>query len=394
LRDPRYKFIPARTSSKSFFFRLCTVTLISFVGCQHLQGCLTSRPQAHIDKEHVIAEEAKLLSEAYLFVLDKYITPIEADQLVVNALLGMQRFLGEERLSLTREARGVTVLSAGETIKLNEVSNKTQGMKELGRLFSFLAVSNPQYSESTLAHAAIERMVRVDDWSDFMPLEDYKEAQRETQGKSLGTGAEVSIRKEGTRVEVVSLVPQSPADRAGILPRDQVIMINGQATKDLSRDKIYGLLRGKKDAKISLIISRKGFSEPLVFTITPEIVIWKNIRHNLMSGQYAYINIARFGSRTAADFDQAIQEMNKVARGEIKGIILDLRDSPGGRLDEVIEIASRFVKSGLIISIEGRQQIQKLKGKDESPVLDYPTVVLVNADTRAGAEIVAGVLQD
>ena len=373
---------------------LCIIGLISFGGCKHFGENLDASPQALTDKRYAVAEEAKTVSEAYAFILDNHIIPLEADQVIVNALVGMQSFIGKERLSFIREGRGFAIFSSGETIKVKRVTNKRQGAREIRRIYSFVALTNPQNHEQGFAYAAIKKMVSMDDGSGFMPREGYKQAQRETQGLSLGIGLRVRIRKEGERVRVVAPVEQSPAYRAGILPGDQVIIIDGQATKELSRDEIYGLLRGQKDSDVTLTILRKGFSKPLIFKMTPEVIIWKNIRYRLLDGHYAYINIARFGTRAAADFDEAIKEMERAAKGEIKGIILDLRDSPGGIFDGVLEIASRFVKSGLIVSVEGKQQIWKMNRRNRSPVLNYSTVVLVNGDTSAGAEIVAGVLQD
>jgi carboxyl-terminal processing protease len=380
---------------RKLFFALYIVALFSFGGCQHFQENLDASPRAVKDTKRAVAKEARTVSEAYGFILDNYINPLEADQLIVNALLGMQGFIGKNRLSFKRDGMGFTIFSSGETIQVKRISDKRQGAKEIGRIYSFVTVTNPQYNGLSLSYAALKEMVRMDDSSDFMPPEDFKQAQRETQGQSVGIGLDVRIRKEGERVRVVAPVEQSPACRAGILPGDQVLMIDGKATKEMSRDEIYGLLRGQKDNEVTLTILRKGVSEPLVFRMTPEVIIWRNIRSKLLDGGYAYINIARFGTKTAIDFDQAIKEMmNEEDKGTLKGLILDLRDNPGGILSEVLEIANRFVKSGIIVSIEGRQKTTKFNSGNKGAVLEYPTVVLVNGDTSAGAEIVTGVLQD
>ena len=348
-------------------------------------------PQAAHEESY---REAQIVEAAYSLILDRYVIPVDSDGLISSALQGMQGFVGQDMVSFTREPNGFIVSSHGQSIKVENVSEKGKGAKEMARIYSFVARTNPQYDRQALAYAAIKKMVRMDEHSDLVLAKDYTEAQKVTQGKAV-VEVGLDLEKKNGRIQVLGRVDQSPAFRAGIVPGDEVTMINGKLATDLTVQEAYALLRGQNETEITLTIRREAFSEPMTFKMTPQVVVRRNLQHELVAGHYAYIHISQFGEKTVADFDRAIREAEEASAKGIKGIVLDLRNSPGGLLVQALRITDIFVKSGLLISLEGRQGMgAKYFARSENKKFSLPVVVLVNGFTYAGSEIVAGVLQD
>ena len=174
-------------------------------------------------------------------------------------------------------------------------------------------------------------MIRLDEHSDFLPAKDYKQAQMETQGKpvlELGLGFE---RKKG-RIKVLECVEQSPAFKVGIIPGDEVLAVNGKPTAKLTVQEIYSLLHSYGDDKVALTIKREPLSNLLVVSVTPDVVTRQNVQHGLLDGHYAYFRILRFGENTVTDFDKALRQEENASNKTIEGIVVDLRNNPGGLL--------------------------------------------------------------
>ena len=241
-------------------------------------------------------------------------------------------------------------------------------------------------------YGAIKGMVRtLDPHSFFMSPEEYKELMVETKGKFSGVGIEITIRNHV--LTVVSPIEGTPAFKAGIKAGDQIIMIGGKSSKELSIMDAVKLIRGPKGSKIKLTIRRKEIEKPIDFTITRDVIPIKSVRSFSLPFDIGYIRISNFQSNTSKELSKALEDMEN--KKGVKGLILDLRNNPGGLLSQAVKVADKFLDSGLIVSIKGRdkKEEESVAHKNGKP-RKYPMIVLVNEGSASASEIVAGALQD
>jgi len=252
------------------------------------------------------------------------------------------------------------------------------------------------YVESTdpkgLVYGAIKGMVKtLDPHSFFMSPEEYKELMIETKGSFSGVGIEITVRDHV--LTVVSPIEGTPAFRAGIKAGDQIIMIGGKSTKDFSIMEAVRLIRGPKGSKIRLTIRREGLEKPIDFLITRDVIPIKSVRSFFLPFDIGYIRISNFQANTGQELSKALKEME--GKKKLKGLVLDLRNNPGGLLSQAVEAADEFLDSGLIVSIKSRDNKEEktIAHKNNTP-RKYPLIVLVNEGSASASEIVAGALQD
>jgi len=155
-------------------------------------------------------------------------------------------------------------------------------------------------------------------------------------------------------------------------------------------------LRGPRGTKVTITIMREGFTKPKEFTLVRDVIPVRSVRHELFEKNYGYIRLSQFQEKTDSEFDKALKALEEESKGTLKGLVLDLRNNPGGLLDQAVKISDRFIESGLIVSIDGRREEvkQKFPAHSEGTIARYPLVVLVNGGSASGAEIVAGAIQD
>lgn len=245
----------------------------------------------------------------------------------------------------------------------------------------------------TLIYGAIKGMLEsLDPHSTFLTPEMFKEMQTETKGSFEGIGIEITI-KDGI-LTVVAPIEDTPAFKAGIKAGDQIIRIGEEHTKNMSLHDAVKRLRGPKGTEVKIWIMRKGWSEPREFTIVRDVIKTKSIKWKMIEPGYGYIRITQFQERTDEDLKNALMQLNK--NGTLKGLILDMRNNPGGLLDQAVRVADVFLEDGLIVSIKGRAEGQKkdFYAKKDGMEPHYPIVVLVNNGSASASEIVAGALQD
>jgi len=250
----------------------------------------------------------------------------------------------------------------------------------------------PQDSQ-TLIYGAIKGMVQsLDPHSSFMTKEEYDELMTETKGSFSGIGIEITIRDR--ILTVVSPIEGTPAYEAGIKAGDKIIMVEGQSTQDMTLIEAVKKIRGPEGTKIHLTIAREGADKPLEFSITRGMIPLKSVRHYSLEPGIGYIRVSNFQSNTAEDLSSALDELEK--DGALKGLVIDLRNNPGGLLTQAIDVSELFLDSGVIVSTKGREtahNIQASAHKDDKE-RNYPIIVLVNGGSASAAEIVAGALQD
>jgi carboxyl-terminal processing protease len=249
--------------------------------------------------------------------------------------------------------------------------------------------------DRTLIYGAIKGMLStLDPHSSFMPPEVYREMQMETKGKFEGLG--IVIEKKKGLLTVVSPIEDTPAFKAGIQPGDHIIKIDGEPTKNISLNEAAMKMRGPKGTNVTITITREGLAKPKDITIVRDIIPLRSVRHEVLEKEIGYVRISQFNEETASDFEKAIQKLNVLSKTPLKGLIVDLRNNPGGLLDQAVKVADKFITSGVIVSIAGRNKEQKMKftAHRNGTLEDYPLVVLVNRGSASGSEILAGALQD
>jgi len=281
--------------------------------------------------------------------------------------------------------------------KVSALSNNVY--EDLKIFTDVLGLLQKEYVEETnskdLVYGAVKGMLEtLDPHSAFMPPSVYKEMQEETKGRFEGLGIEITV-KEGV-LTVVSPIEDTPAFRAGIQAGDQIQKIDGELTKNLTLMDSVKRLRGPRGTKVTITIMREGFSKPREFTLTRDVIPVRSVRYELMEKQYGYIRLSQFQEKTEGELDKAIKALENESKGAIKGLILDLRNNPGGLLDQAVKVSDRFIESGLIVSMEGRREDQKMKfyAHPQGTIARYPLVVLVNGGSASASEIVAGAIQD
>jgi carboxyl-terminal processing protease len=263
-----------------------------------------------------------------------------------------------------------------------------------------LAIVKKSYVEDVdtkkLIYGAINGMLAsLDPHSSFMTPETYKEMKIETKGAFGGVGIEISI-KDGM-LTVISPIEDTPAFKAGIKAGDQIFKIDDKFTKDLSIMEAVKRMRGAKGTKVTLTIMREGFERPKDFPLIRDVIQVKSVKFKTLDEGYGYIRIAQFQEKTADDLEKALASITEANKGKLSGLVLDLRNDPGGLLDQAVRVSEYFLDEGkLIVYTEGREKDAQMRFSsrkgDKQP--NYPIVVLINSGSASAAEIVAGALQD
>lgn len=247
-----------------------------------------------------------------------------------------------------------------------------------------------------LMQGAINGMIKsLDPHSSFMTPEMYKELEVETRGSFTGIGTEITIKKDV--LTVVSPIEDTPAYNAGVKAGDQIIRIDGKSTKDITIQEAVTKLRGPRDTKVTITIVREGLDKPRDIEIVRSTIQVQSVKSKVYDGNIGYIRISSFQERTAEDLKKALQEIEaKATPKPLSGIVLDMRNNPGGLLNQSVEVSNAFLKSGLIVSTRGRSKgmESRAEAKNEGNEPTCPMVVLVNEGTASAAEIVSGALQD
>ncbi|MCU7834127.1 MAG: S41 family peptidase [gamma proteobacterium symbiont of Taylorina sp.] len=248
--------------------------------------------------------------------------------------------------------------------------------------------------DKTILKNAIKGMLSgLDPHSSYLDESGYKHLKEGTTGEFGGLGIEVGM--EDGLIKVISPIDDTPAQRAGIQPGDIIFRIDDKPVKEMDLDESVKLMRGKPGSEIKLSILRENLDKPLIITLIRAVIKVKSVKFRLLEKSYAYIRISSFQSRTSEQLKKAIKSLNKDS-GTLKGLILDLRNNPGGVLNGSVAVADIFLNDGLIVYTKGRIKDSNLKfSATHGDMLNgAPIVILVNAGSASASEIVAGALQD
>lgn len=250
--------------------------------------------------------------------------------------------------------------------------------------------------DKEVVYAAIKGILEsLDPHSSFLTPDMYKDMQSETKGEFGGIGIEITI-KDGFPT-VIAPIEDTPAYKVGIKSGDHIIKIDGKPARNMGLMDVVKLIRGAKGKPVILTIMRDGFTAPKDFKVVRDVIVVKSVKYKILEDDYGYIRIAQFQEKTTKDLDNAMKELEKANKDKpLKGVVLDLRNNPGGLLEQAVEVSDKFLADGLIVYIEGKK-------KDDNKVKFYankkndymgPLVVLVNDGSASASEIVSGALQD
>ncbi len=295
----------------------------------------------------------------------------------------------------------ITLLLIGISLPYTTLKAETDEMYEKLKVFSdVLTIIQKNYVEDSnaedLIYGAINGMLRtLDPHSSFMRPDFYKELQVETKGSFGGLGIEITMKKG--ILTIVSPIEDTPAFRIGLEAGDKIVKIEDETTENMTLLDAVKRMRGPAGTDVTISIIREGFLEPQDFTITREVIHIKSVKYkSLEEGTIGYIRLSQFQEDSGREFSKALVTLEGGEK-PLEGLVLDLRNNPGGLLDQAVKISDEFLEEGLIVYTQGKLEGQQMKftaqPNQEDPH-DYPIIVLVNGGSASGSEIVAGALQD
>ena len=256
-------------------------------------------------------------------------------------------------------------------------------------------------TQKDLINGALKGMLQgLDPHSTFMSPEEYKEMQETTSGEFFGVGIEISM--ENNQVIVVTPIEDTPAFRAGIKAGDMIMSIDGQSTQELSLQEVVSRIRGPKGSEVELTIVHADDKTPQTVRIVRDSIPLISVKSRPLEDGFYWVRLTRFSERTTDALKKALKSAEKESRavGGLKGIVLDLRNNPGGLLEQAVSVADVFLRKGTIVSIKGRpagnrpSSDREYQAKEQPDDIDVPLVVLINAGSASASEIVAGALRD
>jgi len=260
-----------------------------------------------------------------------------------------------------------------------------------------LSILQENYVEEIDTQKAIDGAIQgllltLDPHSSYLKPEELKDLQEETSGSFSGIGIEITI-KDGI-LTVVSPIEGTPADEAGIKANDLIVEIDGQKTKDMTSDEAIKRLRGSRGSKVKITIQREGENQLRPMALVRDVIPIHSVKASFLTPGFAYFRITNFQSHTTRDFKKELISLQK--KQNIRGLILDLRNNPGGLLNQAVSISDIFLQKGIIVSTKGRTEDQNMVFQAHNTADDagMPIVVLINEGSASASEIVAGAIQD
>lgn len=314
------------------------------------------------------------------------------------------------RLVVTFLAGGLAgaLLLGGGSVPVSDASPRYE---DLSLFSSVLDLVRKNYVEAVdeekLVHGALRGMLQeLDPHSSYLDPEAHKEMQVDTRGEFFGLGIEITKQPDGV-IEVVSPIDGTPAAQAGLRAKDQIVSIcpkpkpedwtaDCKPTKGMPLFEAVKLMRGPRGSSVTIEVLREGLDRPKPYTIVRDAVKVASVDGRMLAPGFAYVRIRSFQERTEQELHKTLARLHEEAKGPFQGAVLDLRDNPGGLLDQAVKVADTWLSDGLIVYTQGRvdSQRQDFRAHADGQEPAYPMVVLVNAGSASASEIVAGALQD
>jgi carboxyl-terminal processing protease len=295
----------------------------------------------------------------------------------------------------------VAAAFAGGAVTSHLAHAKTQAASPYApfdQLARVLVLVENQYVEPAARNKVIEGAIKgmvaeLDPHSAYMSAAEFALFQGETEGKFGGVGVEVDFKNE--YITVIAPIDGSPAARAGIKSGDQILAVNGKPMRGERIDKLVGIMRGPAGSKVRIVIRRPGTAEPLTFDLVREEIHVTSVIGKRLTGDIGYLRLKQFQDGTHEELLRAAAKLRGESKSQLLGVILDMRNNPGGLVDEAENVADEFLAAGAIYSTRHRGQvIDEVKAHPGGAFSSVPIVVLVNEYSASSAELVAGALQD
>jgi len=288
---------------------------------------------------------------------------------------------------------GVVVAMASSSFSAN--TNTYRQLDLFGNVYERIHTDYvSEVEDAELVEAAINGMLTsLDPHSSYLNPDNFEDVRVQTRGEFGGLGIEVTM-EEGV-VKVVAPIDETPAARAGVQAGDFITALDGESIVGMTLDEAVDLMRGPKGSKIDLTILREGADEPLEITIIRDVIRVQSVRYR-REGDVAYLRITTFNEQTESGLKKGIRSLKKEIGSDLRGYVLDLRNNPGGLLDQAIGVSDIFLEEGAIVSTRGRnnKDSQRYSADRGDLTDDAPLIVLINGGSASASEIVAGALQD
>jgi len=256
-----------------------------------------------------------------------------------------------------------------------------------------------EYVEPINDREAIENAINgmltgLDPHSSYLNQRNFRDMQVQTRGEFGGLGIEVT--QEGGYIKVISPIDDTPAARAGVKPGDLITHLNGSSVQGLTLQEAVEQMRGDRGTSIKITIRREGADRPIELTLTREVIRPQVVRFRVEGGDVGYVRLTSFNERTEVGLRRALQSIRQQAGNHLKGLVLDLRNNPGGLLDQAVQVSDDLIDQGEIVSTRARrpEDAQRWNAKPGDIAQGLPIVVLINGGSASASEIVAGALQD
>ena len=289
------------------------------------------------------------------------------------------------------------VMLVGATAKAAAAADTYRQLNLFGDVFERVRadyVEKPD--DAKLIETAINGMLAgLDPHSSYMDAKSFRDMQVQTRGEFGGLGIEVTM--EDGLIKVVAPIDDTPASKAGVLANDLITKLDDDQVQGMTLNQAVEKMRGPVNTKIRLTIMRKGADKPIEVTLTRDIIRVRSVRSHIEGDDIGYIRITQFNEQTTEGLKKAIAEIQaKISDDKLKGFIIDLRNNPGGLLDQAISVSDAFLEKGEIVSTRGRnpEETQRFSARPGDLTHHKPVIVLINGGSASASEIVAGALQD
>lgn len=360
----------------ALFFVLILIKLF-LVGCTTIEDKPKSTKKYNSNSENI--SEAILFSTAILIIEKNHINGRKIKKIAfINSVKGMEEEVARKGYDLSK-------------LKFDwESKGKFDHLRYFVKSYQYF-VKNTDIPPKDLIYTSIRSTLKeLDASSYFLTPKEFEEMR--LNSKIGGIGIEFTVGDDF--LTVVSTINKSPAFNGGIKKGDKILKIENKEVNGLRFYEIKKLLRGSVGSAITILVKRKNTDKPMLFEVNRSVVKSQNVKHSILEGNLAYVKIGKFNANTDRDLKKSLVELNAEV-GELGGLVLDLRNNPGGVLRHVVAVADMFLESGLIVFTEGKIQDydKKYEAGEEGTQPNYPIAILVNKETASGSEVLAGALQ-
>ncbi|TNE52174.1 MAG: PDZ domain-containing protein [Deltaproteobacteria bacterium] len=354
---------------------------------------------AHAQSSRYRLSRLYYLSRVIFLINKHYVDQLQItpQKMFRQSLEMIQSTVPSVMVRFAKDGKSVTVAvdKASKTFKLQAFPLIFSVPYQLRSIFSFIEANyKGDVGQRKIEFAAIHGMLKsLDPHTSFLPPSFYQDMQMHTRGSFGGLGIVIQSRKG--YLTVVTPMPDTPAARVGLKALDRIVRIGDESTINMSLNEAVNKLRGAPGSKVEIWVQRKGFSQPKRFVITRAIINVKSVSSNLLPSKVGYIRIKNFQQDTAPDIRRALLSFHKSSKNRLRGLILDLRDNPGGLLSQAIKVSDLFLDRGVIVTHAGglsRREVHRAHAFGTEP--KYPIIVLVNRGSASASEIVAGALKN